>query len=334
MKKYTYVYLGTCSDYYKYIREQLSNKTNRVVVSNYVLNNMNFAQRFLYKVHTSRITNFFFNLPLKGIWSKFFLSKQTRNIISKRENVCFCIHGLEYIYAKNGLIKYLRHNYPNSKIVLILTDIVAFYNTFYKGFKIDNVKQEFDFVFSFNPIDVCKYNLCEFRPCVIDYDSNETDFEFDVFFIGRNKNRLNEVCEVARYLTSKGYKLFFYLVNVPLNSQIHIDGLHYGGIIPYSEVINYVKKSKCILNIYQKNSDGITLRDNEAIGLNKVLITNGEAILSSCFFTDEKIIRLDNLKDELYKIDHFNQNHEWNGKKEYSIENFYNWFDEVLNTKG
>ena len=73
------------------------------------------------------------------------------------------------------------------------------------------------------------------------------------------------------------------------------------------------------------------MRDYEAISMNKVLITNNDYIKNFNFYNENKVIFVNNLENEIYKILDFNQKEEWNNKNDYSLDSFINWI--VANVK-
>jgi hypothetical protein len=59
--------------------------------------------------------------------------------------------------------------------------------------------------------------------------------------------------------------------------------------MPYLKVLQYVKKTKCILEILQKETESETLRVFEAIFFDKKLITSNKNIRNRGYYDPQKI---------------------------------------------
>ena len=102
--------------------------------------------------------------------------------------------------------------------------------------------------------------------------------------------------------------------------------------MPYFDVLKYVKRSKCVLNIAQENVEGLTLRDFEAIGMGKYLITNNAFLKTTQFYVEENVVWLDDLIHELSKFKK-NEPPIWNNRFCFSKEDWISWENDVLKTK-
>ncbi|MDY6367794.1 MAG: hypothetical protein SPL13_04715 [Clostridia bacterium] len=85
----------------------------------------------------------------------------------------------------------------------------------------------------------------------------------------------------------------------------------YNQFIPYKQMLSYIKKGKAVLNVLAGVSNGIILRDEEAIGMNKVLITDCEALFNSKYYTEEKVIPVTEFENQIDKIKNFDQSKTW-----------------------
>ena len=65
--------------------------------------------------------------------------------------------------------------------------------------------------------------------------------------------------------------------------------------ISYEEYLEYVKKSRCIIDIYQVGQSGLTRRPLEALFYNKKLLTNNPWIVEFDFYQKSNIFLLQEL---------------------------------------
>jgi hypothetical protein len=144
-----------------------------------------------------------------------------------------------------------------------------------------------------------KYNIpyypSWYDECEVPEDAGIEDS--DVLFIGRAKDRLQEIVEVFEKLSDAGLKCKFCLVDVPEEKRIHPDRIDYCSYIPYTTVLQYVKKTKCMLEILQKDMESETLRVFEAIQYNKKLITSNRNILTREYYDPQKIFYYEKVQD-------------------------------------
>lgn len=113
--------------------------------------------------------------------------------------------------------------------------------------------------------------------------------EYDLYFIGHDKGRRDEIQRVTQYFKSLGY-----------TSRVDLVGDD-DQLIPYKEVQSRIAKSRAILEINQKGQSGYTLRTLESLFFNKKLITTNEAIYSEEFYRPENVFVL-NKDDDLKKF--------------------------------
>lgn len=332
-QKYEYIYLGSDNDYDRMKRSFLPLECNRVMVCKPIYRNMNWVTGFFYRLHCSSITNRLIDLPFKRIWARYLIGKDIRKRIKGKDNVCFCFSGMEYKYVQMGFLDYLKRKYPSAKFVFVFSDIVPFYQKEFKGFDVEAVKKQFDIVVSFNPIDVKHYSLIKDRPFFLTLSPIDDIVEtIDVFYVGREKGRIAKIIEIATICNSHGYSIEFYVLGVPLEKRKPVKGLFYiDSYLPYDSVFKKIRRSKCILNILQDNSEGITFREYEAVNMNKMIMTDCKTFLSSPFYTEEKVINLDNLEIEIDKISQSSKSVSWKNRDTYSVQAYYNWMDSLLN---
>ena len=150
------------------------------------------------------------------------------------------------------------------------------------------------YVATFDPADAKIFNI-DYYPQFyrMNMDIKE-DFEilYDFYFIGASKGRDKIINSLNETLSPK-YKTYLKLVNKKSDS------------ITYSENINNVIHSRCLVDIVQEGQSGLTLRPLEALANNKKLISNNKNLIMYDFYHKDNIFILG--IDKLEDIDTFMQ---------------------------
>lgn len=247
--------------------------------------------KLLYKLHTSDKLNRIVKMPFKGFWARRVVDKKIS--LKKDDNVCFLYQGGGR-YFDIRAFEYLKKRYPHSVFVYIFGDLVDLNERNYPGF-FDKCKKTFDLILTYNPIDADKYNLVLKKSMVPFFQNkgNNDDEKSDLLFVGREKGRFEILIDIFEKCIDNGLKCEFYILDVPKEKQIYKDLIHYDEFVPYRDVINKIKSTKCILDVSQEHSSGITLRVFESVGMGKLLMTNKKDIVDTPFFDPNKIIFID-----------------------------------------
>lgn len=133
---------------------------------------------------------------------------------------------------------------------------------------------------------------CTIRPHTLPFRSKlESGRKKDLYFLGATKNRFTEIIEAYESCTQNGLKCDFNLVGVPGKQQVYKDDIHYIKSMPYRENLSRASRSKCLLEILQKNAKGYTPRMWEAILLGKKIMTNNPTVRYSPFY-DERYVSI------------------------------------------
>jgi|GEM_PF-2101156 len=331
---YKFVFVGSLYDYNTYIEKEIAKSNKNVFTCESLNKSLHGFSYILYKLHNSSKINKFVRLPFRNVWVKKILDKETSAALKSNDKICFIYSG-GINYLQMGFIDYLKHRYPNSKYVFYFTDLVEVYMRnnpdFFKKYA-----GSFDLLITYNEIDADKYKIHLAPPRIISFSYVEDDPSIepsDVFFVGREKGRLQELLKIYELCVENGLKCDFHIMDVPREKQRYADNITYNQFMSYEEVLKHCKRAKCILNYIQKGAVGITLRDYEAIGMNKFLMTNNPAIKTSAFYTCENIIWIENLQDEIGKLKNGNMPVIWNGREKYSVSNYFSWLENMLESK-
>lgn len=221
--------------------------------------------RAIRKIHLSS------PLPCKEIW----FSNWT-NILWEYDIVVLGETGNSYNVAK-----YIKSIYPSMRI------IVWFRNSVSHTINPQHFNKAICEVWSFDLDDCRKYGL-QYNPQFYYKSSdigNNKALDFDVFFIGRDKGRLQLILDIEKILKEQGLQTKFCIVGYNCS------------YMSYPEILEHISRSRAILDIQGSWQKGITLRPLEALFYKKKLITNSKEVENSDFYNSENIKVVGNLDD-------------------------------------
>lgn len=279
---YNFVVFGTDWDLYKASYSDVTKMNNvRYISTPYDFRSP--VAKFLYRCHWSPVINKLVNLPFKSIWNSGYYKFDFDN----DNPICFVFFSNWCEYEKNHFVKYLRKRYPNSKMVCFFQDLIDLK----KDLDIYHLKSVFDLVISFDQAESRIYEL-EYHQLVFSHFPVKQLPEIsdcDVYFLGKAKNRLDEIIKIYEYLTSKDLKCAFYLVDVEPREQVYPDEIHYISSMSYIENLQHVVSARCLLEVMQKGGSGYTQRMCEAIAYDKKILTNNVEVKNAPFYNENYI---------------------------------------------
>lgn len=327
---YKFVYLNCEFDYDMILYSQESIKLGFVYASMPPAMRLKGIKRLLFCLHNSYRLNQRIKLPFRGVWSHEVLDGEIKKEIKKDDKVCFIVRGSGFLWNKMGAFDYLRRAYPQCKIAYFFSDTVASNESRY-GLTMNDLS-DFDLIYTYNEVDAKKYSLALTPPKINDFrgiDLESTLPSSDVFFVGREKGRYDALISLFEICKSKGLKCDFHILGVPHSKRKYEDEINYDKEMAYKEVLQHSAASRAIVNIIQEGAQGLTLRDYEAIGLNKYLITNNVTIKSTKMFVEDSVIWIANIEEELTKLIRGDEP-TWQIPSEYSALSYYNWLVDLL----
>ena len=174
-----------------------------------------------------------------------------------------------------------------------------------------DVYQMFDFVYTFDKVDACRYGL-NFHPLFFvgngaDIEYSNDDVKFHLSFIGTihtdrycviNKIKQNIDSDVAcfwyLYVTDKAMffirKFFDYRFFSSGLSDFEFSPL------PKDEAYNVFMKSICILDVERPQQRGLTMRTIEVLSLGRKLITTNSDIVNYDLYDTGNVLVIDRKK--------------------------------------
>lgn len=226
------------------------------------------------------------NYPIKADEENFknFCKKSLKNLPQKKFDYCLIIRG---DLIPEFVIKHARS--ISNKMVDFQLDGLSVSS------KILHYHKNFDRIFVFDPEDVKRhpsYNLVFLPNCYF----GETDFtqpsEIDLLYIGQFiEKRHQQLSSIHNYLESQHmhYSSYTSLYQgrdfIPLHHKI----LHHKISTTYQENIDFVKKSKTLIDFKRDEHDGLSLRFFEAIQYGKKIITDNFSVKNYDFYHPNNI---------------------------------------------
>lgn len=235
-----------------------------------------FVRTLLFRLH----------LPGQSIW----YNKQA--LINNA--VLFVIEPL--ITAK--YIKWLYKNTKGSKIILFYMNPIN--STVVNPAKLDDRWCE---KWSADIGDCKKYNMhlysggMYFKQCKV----KKEPAEFDIFYVGKDKGRLEKLLLLKDSFEKMGLNTLFYVV-ADRGYKKQKDKFH-NPFLPYEKVLDYLGKSKSILHISEGCQKGITIRIQESLIHEIKLITDDKEIVKCDFYNPNNIFILG--KDDIRTLPDF-----------------------------
>lgn len=284
--KYNYIMIG----YMGYYEMQLRSISEIVCINNDPSKAYHALSRLICKVVFSSKINKYLNMPFK----RFFTKGITHSPFSDSKPLCFFLLGSSPLAYVPGLVQSIRKNYSQAKIVLQCTDKVSYYEGRYGKDRFWRLAKACDIVASYNEMDAEQYGFYV-MPTVISrftVEPNEAH-KSDILFVGQERGRLDTLHSIYRKATEKGLVCDFTIIGADSKKRLCGTNINYDRRIPYTEVLEKIASTKCILNIPQQGAKGLSLRDCEAIANRKYLLTNNESVFSNPLFGKGQVIPVD-----------------------------------------
>ena len=236
---------------------------------------------FLQRVQFNPRLNNMLSMPGKNLWNRYYLRH------TDGQRVCFLITE-HWLRMENGikLLPFLRQHYPEGKIVCFTQDLIHTIKDHYshKPIDVDYIKNYADALISYDKTDATKYGIF-YHPTVfspIQTEDGKQQEQYDLYFLGRDKGRLNTLVKIHDEASKRGLKCRFVLLEVPKAMQAQRDGIVYQpSTVSYAENLQGCAGCKCIIEMLQADACSPTFRTWETIMLNKKLLTNNASITKS-----------------------------------------------------
>lgn len=240
----------------------------------------NVVLKRLYNSHIHGKLSF---LPFKRFWAYF--TKLRKAEIGEGDVVLYL--GSNYVseVADTGLYESLRKK--GAEQVLFLLDVHAA-----RRVDINLAKSLFDIIYIFDESE-SKRLMVDYYP--VPFSAGPSS---DVAFVGQDKGRLDLLLSIYERLHANGLRCAFYLVGVPKEKQVPLDGVMYGDFVDYNTSLNYILNTNCVLELRVGDVDSYSDRVQKAITFNKKVLTNNHHVKENPFFKDD-MIRIFDTTDQI-----------------------------------
>lgn len=226
-------------------------------------------------------------LPFVSIWHRSFDEYLK---IDNNVKTVLIVYDWNSLTKDLGFFTYLKRRHKNLSIVYMFSNIVAISGAKYYKI-IEKLNNVFDVVYAFDREDVKKYNF-EYSPLIYTTDVQmppiSEAMENDLFYLGMAKDRYDALIELFEKATAEGLKCDFTIVGVPEEKRKHQDVIKYTPV-SYDTAIKGMAKAKCIVDIIQGNSTGLTIKNCEALAFGRKLITSNPHVRDVEFYHPENI---------------------------------------------
>ena len=190
--------------------------------------------------------------------------------------VIFCPTTHPFERIQPALLHGLRKHAPDCPLVFYLVDGMkrTMESNGCGREKLTGFLSQFDLVLTYDRQDAEEYHY-EYMELPV-WTAKETapvNAEYDVYFCGRGKGREGLLNGIYEHLEAGGARPM-----MVISGEGRTDGreghFHVQSWRPYSEVVEQMKKARCVLEILAGSNTSATLRYKEAVVYNKKLLTN------------------------------------------------------------
>lgn len=284
--KYNYIILGSDWDLYKYSYSDIREYPNVQYLPGPSIQSHSFLDT-LRRLHFNVKLNSIINVPFKKVWNRLYFSDS----FAEHKPLCFIVFN-NWIAMEADILDYISNTYSDAKIVWMCQDLISTekYRYSKRPFDVPRILSRVDLALSFDYGDCEKYGMIHYPLVFSSYHGMVEEMQSsDVYFLGKAKDRLNEIISVYDICTNHNLICDFYVVGVNNSNRVLRTGIHYIDSMPYSENLQHILHTKCLLEVMQKNGRGYTQRVCEAVCLDKLLLTNNKDILNAPFYNSEYI---------------------------------------------
>ncbi len=275
--RYNFVFLFAESDYWQSIlgKELYHSAHSRVYLYGTGASKL---KKRLFHYHWAYRLNEKFRMPFKSLWYRDMYEQHFQNNLP----IVFVFMGGNNIRFAGGFCDYVRKRNPQNKIMILHNDMIAKH---YRGADYAEIRRMADLITTYDAKEAEKYGISYFQETTyakLIPEPEQTTFDYDVFFLGAAKDRLPQIMRAYQYFKAQGLRVKFIVPGVPEEQQIIRDDMEYQ-YISYRKNLEYILRSKCILEIIQKDSVDITTRALEAIAYRRKFITDCPLDLTGFF---------------------------------------------------
>ena len=152
---------------------------------------------------------------------------------------------------------------------------------------------------TFDDADAQKYGFRHFFQRYSKFALNSVNSNKGLYFVGHSKGRAFLLEKIAEKLDYSQIPYFFKIVGSQKKKDSFHKGINYlKNAISYMDVLDYISKSDCLLEIVQEGQSGATARYAEAVCYNKKLLTNNKKIVDFPYY-DSRFMKIFSETDDI-----------------------------------
>lgn len=273
--------------------KEVANDKNVIIINKSKIGKNSFLNK-LFKFHFSFLINNRINLPFKKIWFPI-LNPSFHN-----ENPTVYVFLSSWYYPE--YFNFLKKQDSRNKIAYYFGDTVLSKSKNIKNFSMNFLKNELDYIGSYNMEDVNQFQLDYLPMCYSKIDDftllPKTD-SYEIIFIGASRNRMDLIVEAYEQVVKSGASYFFYVVNSN-GENVYFNDTNFvltNTIMEYEVYLSYIKNSKVVLEIVDKDTSGGTLRFWDAVMYDKALVTNNREVIQLPFYQTGNIVYTESFRE-------------------------------------
>lgn len=199
--------------------------------------------------------------------------------------------------CSEGFREYLKTRYRECRIVFILNDLAKKRR---EAMNIGEIKKFSDLIMTYDKGDSEKYGITlydgPYSKLPVELLDSEV-IESDINFVGMAKDRLDSLLKLYDRLTACGIRCDFNIPNLPKEFTIDRPALARGKMEDYIDHLRKVQKTKCVLDITQRGTDGFDVRVWEVVVYGKKIISNNRRLKEAPFYNPKLIFVFDDVAE-------------------------------------
>ncbi len=257
---------------------------------------------------------------------KYFLKKIPFNM---NEKITFIyMNPWPTFMIETGILDWIKKKFRNSFHVVRLADIHTA-----RKIDLELLKKHYDLISIYDESEAFKLGIT-YYPAVYsknfksDFDVEET---YDLSFVGQAKNRYKELISIYEKAISLGLKCKFLIVGV--NKK---DRLYTGKIIYSNKFIDekkyfeeFIKPSKCLLELVLEQTFALTARVREAIMYDKKILSNNKSLANHLYY-NQTMMKVYNTIDDIDETFFRVPKKAYNYQNDFSPLHFLNYLEKYF----
>lgn len=323
----SFLFFSSRGGYYKYMVDAVLAEPNTKVFQPIT----NRIALCLYRLHFAWPMNKYIELPFKRIWFKRLLKGMD---VNKDDSVYVIMNENSLLSYSQSFLTHLKKVYPGCKICFFFSNPVDSYILP----KLSCVDSFYDAKITFFEEDALKYGLeyTELCPYKLPYIENVAEIKSDVFFVGRDKGRLDFLINLYENLTSKGLVCDFNIMGVKEVDMKYNDKIKYNRWMKYDEVLRHVNSTRCVLEVLQDMKNYVSIKTYESLQYHKKLITTNSTIEQRAYYNPKIIKIVSDPSEDIcdFVFSNTDENEFSDGIKYTSFKYFESYIEALFQKKG